>query len=372
MNPQSLFCSNTACASRGKQNQGNLVLHVGLENRFQCTTCGQTFVAHKGTVFYQLKTDHRTVEIVLTLLAKGCPPQAIVHAFGLDPRTVKSWQEKAGEHCQRVHEALVQTPQNLGQVQADEIRVRCQKRLVLWMAMALCVSSRLWLGGVVSKSRDKHLAKRLAHTVKACAAWGALLIVTDGWIAYKDAFVKAFRTPIRTGQVGRPFLLPWSAFVLAQTVKWKEGGRTLGIRVCHLLGNQKQIARLLPEGHVLNTAYIERLNATFRASLCCLGRRTRALARHETTLTQGMYLAGCVYNFCTYHHSLRQEQREGRRKWRERTPAMAAGLTDTCWNVGDLLSYRVAPAPFVPKKRRGRKPKAEVPLPKGATEMVTL
>jgi hypothetical protein len=123
---------------------------------------------------------------------------------------------------------------------------------------------------------------------------------------------------------------------------------------------------------VLNTAYIERLNATFRARLCCLGRRTRALARHETTLTQGMYLVGCVYNFCTFHHGLRQEQREGRRKWRERTPAMAAGLTDACWSVGDLLSYRVAPPPFVPKKRRGRKPKAEVPLPQGATEMVTI
>lgn len=372
MNPPPLFCANTACASRGKQNAGNIVLHVGLENRFKCTTCEQTFVAHKGTVFYQLKTDHRTVEIVLTLLAKGCPPQAIVHAFGLDPRTVKSWQEKAGAHCQKVHEALVQTPQNLQQVQADEIRVRCQKRLVLWMAMALCVCTRLWLGGVVSHRRDKSLAKALAQKVKACAQRGALLITTDGWGAYREAFAHAFRSPLHTGKPGRPLLLPWPQFVLAQTVKWQEAGRTLGIRVCHLLGNKRQIARLLPKEQVLNTAYIERLNATFRASLCCLCRRTRALARHETTLTEGMYLVGCVYNFCTFHHSLRQEQRDGSRKWRERTPAMAAGLTDTCWRVGDLLSYRVAPPPVVPKKRRGRKPQAETPLPKRAEERVTL
>jgi transposase-like protein len=95
------------------------------------------------------------------------------------------------------------------------------------MALALCVPTRLWLGGVVSKNRDKHLAKALAHKVKACAAWGALLMVTDGFVAYKEAFVTAFRSPLRTGQVGRPFLLRWPHFVLAQTVKWQEAGRTL-------------------------------------------------------------------------------------------------------------------------------------------------
>ena len=45
-----------------------------------------------------------------------------------------------------------------------------------------------------------------------------------------------------------------------------------------------------------------------------------------------------------------------------RTPAMAAGLTDHCWSVGELLAYRFAPAPFVVKKRRGRKPKSEARL----------
>ena len=372
MNPQSLFCANIACTSRGQQNAGNIILHAGLEERFRCTTCGQTFVATKGSVFHRLKTDKKTVEIVLTLLSQGCPPQAIVHAYGFDPRTIKSWQKKAGEHCQKVQEALVQTPQDLQQVQADEIRVKLQSRLVVWMAMALCVPTRLWLGGVVGAQRDKHFLRTLAQKVRSCGALRPLLLLTDGWGGYPKAWQQAFRPPVHTGQVGRPFLLPWPQVAYAQIVKWREAGRVLGIRVCRLGGDITQIRSLLPEGQVLNTAYIERLNATFRARLCCLCRRTRALARHETTLTQGMYLVGCVYNFCTFHQSLRQKQTEGGGKYQERTPAMAAGLADACWSVGELLSYRVAPPPFVPKKRCGRKPKSEASLPKGAEEMVTL
>ena len=79
-------------------------------------------------------------------------------------------------------------------------------------------------------------------------------------------------------------------------------------------------------GTVINTAYIERLNATFRARVTPLVRRGRAIARTEATLEAGMFLVGCAYNFCWEHESLRQAAAEGAgRKWQERTPAMAAG-----------------------------------------------
>lgn len=110
-------------------------------------------------------------------------------------------------------------------------------------------------------------------------------------------------------------------------------------------------------GTVINTAYIERLNATFRSALAPLVRRGRALAHTEAVLTAGMSLVGCAYNFCWYHRSLRQRAREeARQKWQERTPAMAAGLTDHCWTMQELLSYQVPLPAWVPPKRRGRPP----------------
>ena len=48
------------------------------------------------------------VVIVVTLLSYGCPVQAIVHAFGLDELTVSSWRDRAGAHCEQVHQALVE------------------------------------------------------------------------------------------------------------------------------------------------------------------------------------------------------------------------------------------------------------------------
>ena len=349
MHPQPLFCPIETCPSRGVVGAGNLKIHDSLLNRWKCRTCKKTFSGRKGTPFHGLKTDARIVTWVVSLLAFGCPPQAIVAAFGLDERTVFDWQRRAGQHCERIHEALVQQPQQLRHVEADEIRVRFQKKVV-WLAMALCVPTRLWLGAVVSQNRDKHLGRALAKIVEACCQWGPLLVVTDGWIAYKDAFAKAFRTPLHTGEPGRPELVSWPDFVLVQTVKWQEAGRTLGIRVCHLLGNFRRIGGLLPKSQVVSTAYIERLNATFRQRLAGLCRRTRCLLRSEATLSVSVYLVGAVYNFCTPHKSLRQNGQQ-------RSPAMAAGLTHTIWNVEELLSYHVAPLPYVAPKRRGRKPK---------------
>jgi hypothetical protein len=102
---------------------------------------------------------------------------------------------------------------------------------------------------------------------------------------------------------------------------------------------------------VINTAYIERLNATFRERLASLTRRGRALARRTLTLQHGMSLIGTVYNFCTPHASLALAGRGT-------TPAMAAGITDHCWSVRELLSYHVPPPRWAPPKQRGRPSRA--------------
>lgn len=118
------------------------------------------------------------------------------------------------------------------------------------------------------------------------------------------------------------------------------------------------VGRVLREsqgGGCINTAYIERLNATFRQRLACLARRSRALARTPEMLEQGD-LVGCVYNFCTPHQSLRLKLYldSHRYRWVKRTPAMAAGLTNHCWSVREVLCFKIASPPYLPPKRRGR------------------
>jgi len=57
----------------------------------------------------------------------------MVHAFGLDERTVARWRDRAGAHGEQVHHALIETGTlDLVQVQADEIRVK-GRTMIAWM-----------------------------------------------------------------------------------------------------------------------------------------------------------------------------------------------------------------------------------------------
>ena len=171
MNSQQIFCPNIDCPARGHTEKGNICIHSQKDQRYKCEVCKQTFTTTKGTIFYRLRTNPVTVMIVITLLAasRGCPVQAIVKAFGLDERTVKDWQARAGQHCQQVHEHLVENSQHdLKQVQADEIKVKIQKGTI-WMALAIWVPTRLWMGGVISPKRDLDLIQALADKVRKMA-----------------------------------------------------------------------------------------------------------------------------------------------------------------------------------------------------------
>jgi transposase-like protein len=307
---------------------------------------------------------HKRAELavlVITLLCHGCPVQAIVAAFGLDERTVARWLSEAGRHCHRIHEHLMEQGQvDLQHVQADELWVK-QVGGKVWMALALAAPSRLWLGGVISRHRDLPLITRLVQRVRACAATPVILVCVDGLASYATAFPTAFRQPVYTGRRGRPRLILPDGFQLAQVVKRSARRHVVGVtrRVVHgTLAGIEAVLTATATGTVINTAYIERLNATFRAHLAPLARRGRAIARTETALTAGMWLVGTAYNFCWPHDSLRQRAPDDApHKWHRRTPAMAAGLADHPWIIGDLLRFQIPLPRWVPPKPRGRPPK---------------
>lgn len=130
-----------------------------------------------------------------------------------------AWQMKAGQHCQELHEHLVEQGKvELEHVQADEVWVKLVGKKV-WMAMAMAVPSRLWLGGVVSVHRDRKLISALAWLVRACASSPAVLVCVDGLSSYVKAFREAWRKPLRTGGRGRPKLIPEEGLLLGQVIK---------------------------------------------------------------------------------------------------------------------------------------------------------
>jgi len=277
-----------------------------------------------------LRKPAELVIIVVGLLAYGCPLQAIVHVFGLDERTVAAWRDRAGQQCRRVQQAVVEQEHlSLTHVQADEIRVKGKKE-IFWMGLAMEVSSRLWLAGIVQVARDQNLADRLLQRVRRCASGiSQLLVCVDGWLCYPDAILRAF------SQWGKRGIQVWPGLIIGQVIKTQKHYHLESVKQTLLCGEEKELKACLERsrgGTQINTAYIERLNGTMRERLASLTRKCRHANWRLLAFQWGMYLIGCTYNFCWPHHEL------------EQTPAMAAGITDHAWSLREVLTYKVPPA----------------------------
>jgi len=298
VNPQKEFCPNLDCHARGHVGKGNISLHSREEERFRCSECGRTFSIRKGSIFYRLRTDPKIVMIVITLLAYGCPPKGIEKAYGFHERTIRRWWLLSGEHHRAMHEHFVGKSQlELEQVQADEIKGKGQKT-TFWIAMAMMVRTRLWLGGAISHKRDLALIQDLADQLRQLALCQEMLLAVDGLVSY----VKAFQTPFKGERGGRHRLIAWQNIAIVQVVKQRQNGK-LSIDRRIIQGCEKIITRLIEK-------------------------------------TQG----GRGY------------------RWVKRTPAMAAGLADQCWTVEEIFLFKVPPPHWKPPKRRGRYSKATLEL----------
>jgi len=374
MNASQTFCPNEECIARGKIGQGNIVIHAKQRPRYKCKTCGRTFSAKKGTMFAGLRKPTDLIVIVVTLLAYGCPVQAIVHAFDLDERTIANWRDRAGRQCEKVHKGIIEQGKlDMIHVQADEIRVKGRK-MIAWMGLAVMVSTKLWVAGVVSQARDRELADSLLQNVRQCSqTLATLLICTDGWMTYPESIKTAFREKVKIPKkMGRPAFAVWPGLHIGTVIK--RSVRMLLKEVIREMshGSMEQAQILLERskgGTMINTSFIERFNGTMRERLASLTRKCRHASVRLRAVHTGMYLIGCTYNFCWAHHELSKSVEKGG-FGRYCTPAMASGLTDHLWSVFELLSYKVAPPPLlfpVPKRGRGRprvKPLPDPTLPK--------
>jgi len=185
--------------------------------------------------------------------------------------------------------------------------------------------------------------------VCACGLLERILVVTDRLSSYKSQALKLFRKPLHSGKVGRPRLVVPAGVMIARVIKRYQRRRVVEVIrrvvgseaevISRVIGTQRSIRALI------NTAYLERLNATFRARLAPLVRRTRAGAHKQCTLECGMWLVGSCYNLLWRHCSLGEES----------TPAMAAGLTNHRWTMEELLTFPTPPAEL--PGWRGRKPR---------------
>src|SRR5207248_5913832 len=172
------------------------------------------------------------------------------------------------------------------------IRVKGYK-MIAWMGLAIDVSTRLWMAGVVSVQRDTALADQLLHRVRACCqALRALLVCTDGWAAYPNSIKRAFREKVKkTLGRGRACLEVWPQLCIATVIKHVKKHRLVQITRKMTWGTLEQAQKLLQAtlgGSELNTSFIERFNGTMRERLASLTRKCRHAAHRLETIAAGL------------------------------------------------------------------------------------
>ena len=96
----------------------------------------------------------------------------------------------------------------------------------------------------------------------------------------------------------------------------------------------------------IQTAFIERVNLTIRQGLAALTRRTSSLAQSKQHLLLHAEWWRAYYHLARPHESLQLKVPGLKRRFRSRSPAMAACITDHLWSVGDILRTPL-PSPAV-------------------------
>jgi hypothetical protein len=168
-------------------------------------------------------------------------------------------------------------------------------------------------------------------------------LVSDGWGGYDEAMVEVWGKVPEYGGRGRPPTnkQPQADWQYLQMVKQRENGRVIGMKAKTIYGEEREVLKLLGA----STSYVERTNLTSRHMNGRLVRKTLGYSKELAMLRASSIWEDALYNLGRALKSLRTENpRAGKRRWKRRSPAMAAGLTDHIWEIEELLTTLPLPS----------------------------
>ena len=366
-------CPNPECVHYSRMQQGNVsaiatyLTQSGKRRIFRCHTCETRFSETRETVFFDLRTAEEKVMMALKMLLVRVALAGICFVLGVTEETVLAWLRRAAHQAEAINRHLLRNLP-VTQVQLDEMWNFIARKHACetdeageslpdgedgrpWVWVSFAPEFRLMIAAVVGP-RTLNTAMEVVAVTKARVA-GIPAFFSDGFTCYLAALIAAFHvvtTFARTGKRGRPRKPVWTPhpdLLYGQLVKQKTHGQLLTLSTRVVLGAE----RLTPLGLPISTALVERVNLTLRQALAPLARKTSSFCKDRERMRQRVGFFQAFYNVARPHMSLRQQlpppacKRHGaiRPRWQERTPAMAAGLTDHVWTFRELLTAKFEP-----------------------------
>jgi hypothetical protein len=215
-----------------------------------------------------------------------------------------------------------------------------------WDHVALDPEHRLVVS-VVPGKRSAENVEQVVQDFKARTGGRPMkLITSDEYPAYKTALLNAYGTavvPPRTGKPGRPqapYKVAPPELQYATVHKTREKGRVVKVDFRVVFGTVLGVMTALAQSVVskaINTAFVERHNGTDRNRNARKVRKSYCFSKNWEVPEAVTYFTLYSYNFCWPVRTLQVRAADGR--WRQRTPAMAAGLATHIWTLSEWLTF---------------------------------
>ena len=313
---------------------------------WKCQWCDKRFSSRLHTPLYRLKTDEGQIVLVLMLLAEGCDISVLVRCSGHCEATITRWLERMGKHSSLLHNRIFHHLL-LSLVQMDELYCRVRRTGKMWLWLAIDPITKI-LPSLHLGNRKNDDAMALTHDLKLRLHPNAIpAFTTDGLRGYFYAITAHFGQWFRPERARTDHWQVSADLLYGQLVKQRKTRISAFAIMRMQWGKRKDLNTLLKQhgfAPLIQTAFIERVNLTIRRGVAPLMRKTWSLAQTPTHLLLHLEWWRTYYHFIRPHESL-SVPIPGLRRCRQRSPALAANLTNKLWSVEDMLKLPLIPAP---------------------------
>jgi IS1 family transposase/transposase-like protein len=355
---KTLACPYEDCHLYAKRAQGNLTVRklYGKDRirYLKCRSCAREFSERRNTALFNTKIEERKAISVAEHLSEGLSTKGTSRLVGVSAEAVRRLRRNLGDHSREFHNERVVDLEATSMQMDERWGYAGTKKEPFWEATAIDPQSRLLVSFVVGR-RDESLIGELMESAKRRLRYPRdLVLMTDGHRSYENLFPMVFGEPYRVARKGERGRFPKArqrinrSLAHLQLLKARQGGRVVEVRSRVAHGSWKRVEKELEKlgYNKPNLSAIERQNGTARRMNAYLIRRSLAFSRTEESREALGWWSAAVYNFCRAQRGLRvpSKSSEGCKRYEQRTPAMAAGLTEFIWSIAEVLCTPVYPA----------------------------
>jgi IS1 family transposase len=268
--------------------------------------------------------DRKARSQILHLLCEGNSIRSVTRLTGASKNTVIKLMTDAGKACAAFHDANVRDVQ-AKRIQVDEIWsfTYAKQKNVAHAKAAPDGAGDTWTWTAIDADSKMIVSYFIGGRDGECAMWfiddlrsrlaNRVQLTSDGHKAYLEAVEGAFGGDIDYAILHKVYgASPDSA-------KGKYSP-------AECIGTQKHRIEGDPDLQHVSTSYVERSNLTMRMHMRRFTRLTNGFSKKVENHAYAVALHMMYYNFVRLHSKLRM------------SPAMAAGISDRLWEIGDIVT----------------------------------